>query len=55
MAFLYFYIADVIVRPELRGSGYGMLLMKAVIQYVRGAAHPVDDSYGSMTLRTWLC
>ena len=37
---LYFYVADVIVRPELRGSGYGMLLMKAVMQYVRGAAHP---------------
>ena len=37
---LYFYIADVIVRPELRGSGYGMLLMKAVMQYLRRAAHP---------------
>ena len=36
---LYFYIADVIVRPELRGSGYGMLLMEAVMQYLRRAAH----------------
>jgi predicted GNAT family N-acyltransferase len=37
---LYFYISDVIVRPELRGSGYGMLLMKSVMQYLRRAAHP---------------
>jgi predicted GNAT family N-acyltransferase len=37
---LYFYISDVIVRPELRDSGYGMLLMKALMQYLRRAAHP---------------
>jgi len=37
---LYFYISDVIVRPDLRGSGYGMLLMKAVMEYLRRVAHP---------------
>jgi GNAT superfamily N-acetyltransferase len=37
---LYFYVSDVIVRPELRGSGYGVLLMKAVLGYLRRAAHP---------------
>jgi predicted N-acetyltransferase YhbS len=37
---LYFYIADVIVRPELRASGYGKLLMEAVMQYLRMATHP---------------
>ena len=37
---LYFYISDVIVHPELRGSGYGVLLMKAVMKYLRKAAHP---------------
>ena len=37
---LYFYISDVIVRPELRGSGYGILLMKALMRYLTKAAHP---------------
>ena len=37
---LYFYISDVIVRPELRGSGYGMLLMNALMRYLTKAAHP---------------
>jgi GNAT superfamily N-acetyltransferase len=37
---LYFYVSDVIVRPELRGGGYGVLLMKAVLGYLRKAAHP---------------
>jgi predicted N-acetyltransferase YhbS len=36
---LYFYISDVIVRPELRGGGYGVQLMEAVMEYLRGAAH----------------
>jgi GNAT superfamily N-acetyltransferase len=37
---LYFYISDVIVSPELRGRGYGVLLMEAVLSYLRRAAHP---------------
>ena len=37
---LYFYVSDVIVRPELRGSGYGVLLMQAVLGYLRRAACP---------------
>jgi GNAT superfamily N-acetyltransferase len=37
---LYFYVSDVIVRPELRGGGYGVLLMEAVLGYLRRAAHP---------------
>jgi GNAT superfamily N-acetyltransferase len=37
---LYFYISDVIVRPELRGRGYGVLLMEAVLGYLRRVAHP---------------
>ena len=36
---LYFYVADVIVRPELRGGGYGVLLMETVLGYLRRAAH----------------
>jgi GNAT superfamily N-acetyltransferase len=36
---LYFYISDVIVRPELRGGGYGVLLMEAVLGYLRRTAH----------------
>jgi GNAT superfamily N-acetyltransferase len=37
---LYFYVSDVIVHPELRGSGYGVLLMEAVLGYLRKSAHP---------------
>jgi predicted GNAT family N-acyltransferase len=37
---LYFYISDVIVSPELRGSGYGVLLMTALMRYLTKAAHP---------------
>ena len=37
---LYFYISDVIVHPELRGSGYGVMLMNAVMRYLKGAAGP---------------
>ena len=37
---LYFYVSDVIVRPELRGAGYGVLLMEAVLGYLKRAAHP---------------
>jgi GNAT superfamily N-acetyltransferase len=37
---LYFYVSDVIVRPELRGGGYGVLLMEAVLGYFRRAARP---------------
>jgi GNAT superfamily N-acetyltransferase len=37
---LYFYVSDVVVRPELRGGGYGVLLMEAVLGYLKRAAHP---------------
>jgi GNAT superfamily N-acetyltransferase len=37
---LYFYVSDVIVCPELRGGGYGVLLMEAVMDYLSRAASP---------------
>jgi predicted GNAT family N-acyltransferase len=37
---LYFYIADVIVHPELRGGGYGTTLMRAILGYFARAAKP---------------
>jgi len=37
---LYFYISDVILLPELRGSGHGTSLMKSVIDYLAKAAKP---------------
>jgi predicted GNAT family N-acyltransferase len=37
---LYFYISDVILLPELRGSGHGASLMKSVIHYLAKAAKP---------------
>jgi predicted GNAT family N-acyltransferase len=37
---LYFYISDVVVHPELRGSGYGVVLMNAVMEYLKSAARP---------------
>jgi GNAT superfamily N-acetyltransferase len=37
---LYFYVSDVILLPELRGSGHGTSLMKSVIRYLAKAAKP---------------
>lgn len=35
---IYFYVQDVIVRPEFQGNGLGLRIMERVMSFIEGAA-----------------